>query len=164
MATDDTISGQVRYVLEDTQGNRNIVFGSVPQAQLDYTNRSPNADEKTYVNTRRSSKVAAPAGAKTRSAPNAVVEAGEKLIVQHKASASVTNDINLDRDSFSLEGVTVDLNRDNSFIDVLDQSDQELSGSVGESTSEFVDMYQYTVPDRQRFLLAGEQEAAATEN
>lgn len=164
MATGDTISGQVRFVLVDTQGNRNIVFGSIPQSQVDYTNRDPNADERTYVNTRRAAKVAAPAGAKTRSAPNAVFEAGEKLIVQHKASAEVSNDVDLDADSFSLEGVSVDLNRDNSFIQVLDQSDQELSGSVAEDDSEFVDIYQFTVPDRTRYLLAGEQEAVAIEN
>lgn len=164
MATDDTISGSVRIILEDTQGNRNVVFGSVPQAQLDYTNNDVSPDEKTYVNTRRSSKVAAPSGSKTRSAPNAVFEAGEKLIVQHKASATVSNDIDLDADTFSLEGITVDLNRDNSFIEVLDQSDQELSGSVAEDDSEFVDFYQFTVPDRSRYLLAGEQEAVAIEN
>jgi hypothetical protein len=164
MATDDTISGQIRVVLEDTQGNRNVVFGSVPQEQTDYTNNTVSPDEKTYVNTRRSSKVAAPSGAKTRSAPNAVFESGEKLIIQHKASATVTNDINLDADTFSVEGITVDLNRDNSFIDVLDQSDTNKSGSVGEDDSNFVDFFEYTVGDRERFLMAGELEAVAIES
>lgn len=164
MATGDTISGSVRVVLRDTQGNENVVFGSIPQSQTDYENQSLSPDEKTYVNTRRSGKVAAPSGAKTRSAPNAVFESGEQLLVQHQASATVTNDVDHDADTFSLEGVTVDLNRGNSFIDVKDVSDQELSSDPAESADEFVTIYQTTVGDRERFLLAGEQEFTAVEN
>lgn len=164
MATGDTHPGQVRIVLEDTQGNQNVVFGSVPQSQLDYTNNSVSPDEKTYVNTRRSSQVAAPGGAKTRSAPNAVFESGEKLLVQHQASSTTANDIDHDFDSFTLEGITVDLNRDNSFIDVKTVADQELTADPTETTDGWTTFYETTVGDRERFLLAGEQEAVAIEN
>lgn len=163
MATGDTIKGSIQVVLEDRQGNQNVVFGSVPQAQVDYTNEDPNPDEKTYINTRRSSKIAAPAGAKTRSAPNAVFEAGEKILIQHKASASVTGDIDHDADAFLLEGVTVDLNRNNSFVDPKTVADQRLEADVTESTDGYVTFYEAKVDDRERFLLAGEFEAVAIE-
>lgn len=164
MATGDTIDGSIRVVLEDTQGNRNIVLGSLPSNKLDLANQTLDPNERLYVNTSLTGRTSAPAGAQTRTAQNAVFEPGEKLIVQHKASATVTNDIDLEADTFGLEGVTVDLNRDNDFSETLTASDQELSGSAAESDTEYVDFYQFTVPDRQRFLLAGQQEAAAVEN
>jgi len=164
MGTGDTISGSVRILLVDTQGNRNVVFGSLPQDKLDDTNNDLNPDQKVYVNTGRSGRVTAPAGAQTRSAPDAVFEAGEQIVIQHQASATVTNDIDLTADSFDIETVSKDLNRDNAFINVLGQNDQELSGSVAEDDAEFVDMYQYTVPDRTRVFIAGAIAAAAIEN
>ena len=164
MATGDTIAGSVQVVLEDTQGNQNIVFGAIPQAQVDYTNNTVSPDEKTYVNTRRSSKIAAPAGAKRRSAPNAVFESGEKLLIQHKASATVANDIDHDFDGFLIEGVTVDLNRDNPFIDPKTVADQELTADPSENADEFETFYETTIGDRERFLMAGEIEAVAAEN
>lgn len=164
MASGDTISGSVRIVLEDTQGNRNVVLGSLPQGKLDYTNQTVSPDEKTYVNTGRSARVTAPAGAQTRNAPDAVFESGERLIIQHKSNADNNLDIDLTFDAFDIEGVSKDLNRDNAFIEVLAQAQQELSGTVAQDDSEFVDIYQYTVPDRTRFFLAGSLEAIAIEN
>lgn len=164
MASTDTISGSVRVILEDTQGNRTIVHGDTPQNQVDYTNQTVAPDERYYLNTARSSMVNKPAGARSHNAPGMVFESGEKLIVQHKASATVTNDINLDADAFTISGVSVDKNRGNSYNNTLTQSDQELTGTVGESDTEWVDFFEYTVPDRRRFLVAGEFEAVAIES
>jgi len=164
MATGDTIGGSVRVVLEDTQGNRNVVLGSLPQDKVDYFNNDVNQDAKQYVNTMRSNKVTAPAGAQKRSAPDAVFEAGEKIIIQHQSSNDSGRDIDHTTDSYNLEGVTEDLNRGNSFGETLTQSNQQLTGTSSESATGFVDIFSHTIPDRQRFFLAGEYEAVAVEN
>lgn len=164
MATGDTIGGAVQVVREDTQGNRTIVMGSVPQDKVDYFNNSVSAEEKLYVNTGRSDRVGKPAGAESHDAPDAVFESGEKLIVQHQASSTVTNDIDLDADSFTISGVSVDKNRGNAFTQTLTQADQELSGTAAEDDTGWVDMYEFTVGDRRRFHMAGEFEAVAVES
>jgi hypothetical protein len=162
MATGDTVTGAVRVVLEDTQGNQNVVLGSLPQSKVDYTNNDVSPDEKTYVNTMMSSRVTAPAGAQTRRAPDAVFEAGEKLIVQHQsADDSDSQSIDLDADSFDIEGVAVDLNRDNAFIEVKAAADSNLSGTVAEDEDDWVNIYQTEIPDRTRFFMAGAFEAVA---
>lgn len=164
MASGDTIAGQVRVVLEDAQGNRNVVFGSVPQSRVDYFNSSPQPDEKLYVNTMRSPLTSAPAGAQTRSAPDAVFESGEKLIVQHKSNSDNSRSHDLDKDAFEIEGAELDLNRENSFARTLTVADQEQSGTQSESASAFVDIFTFTVPDRTRFFMAGLFGAVGVEN
>lgn len=162
MATGDTVTGAVRVVLVDTQGNRNVVLGSLPQSKVDYTNNDVSPDEKTYVNTMMSSRVTAPGGAQTRRAPDAVFEAGEKLVVQHQSSDdSDSQSINLDADSFDIEGVAVDLNRDNGYIEVKANADNELSGTVTEDEDEWVDIFKTTIDDRTRYFMAGAFEAVA---
>ena len=164
MASGDTIDGSVRVVLEDTQGNRNIVLGSLPQNKLDLVNQTLDPNERLYVNTSLTGRTSAPAGAQTRTAQNAVFEPGEKLIVQHQSTSASGRSHDLDADAYGLEGVVVDLNRGNDFSETLTVSDSDLSGTVAESDSEFVDIYQFTVPDRQRYLMAGQQEAVGIEN
>jgi hypothetical protein len=163
MATGDTIGGSIRVIHEDTQGNRNIVLGDVPQDQVDYVNQSPQPDERFYVNTGRTARVNKPAGARSHDAPGMVFNSGEKLIVQHSASATVSGDIDLDADAFSISGISKDRNTGNAYTNTLTQADTELSGTTAEST-EWVDMFEYTVPDRRTFLVAGEFGAAAIES
>jgi hypothetical protein len=163
MGSGDTIDGQIRVVLEDTQGNRTIVVGSLPQDKVDYTNDTKSPDERQYINTGRSSRVTAPDGAQKRDAPNAVFEAGERLIIQHKSSSDSGRSIDHDFDSFGLEGVSFDLNRNNGFTETLTVADQELTSDISESDEQFVDIYQFTVPDRQRYFLAGQLEAVGIE-
>lgn len=164
MASGDTIDGQIRIVLEDTQGNRNIVLGTIPANKLDLVNQTLDPNERLYVNTSLTGRTSAPAGAQTRTAQNAVFEPGEKLIVQHQSASASGRSHDLDFDATALEGVTVDLNRGNDFSETLTVSDSSLTGTVSESASNFVDIFEFTVPDRQRFLLAGQQEAAGIEN
>jgi len=163
MAAGDTIDGQIRIVLEDTQGNRNIVLGSLPQNKLDLVNQTLDPNERTYVNTSLTMRTSAPAGAQTRTAENAVFEPGESLIVQHKSTTASARSHDVDFDAYGIEGVTVDLNRGNDFSETLTASDQEIASNVSESDTEFVDIFKFTVPDRQRFLLAGQLEAVGIE-
>lgn len=163
MAAGDTIGGEIRIVLEDTQGNRNVVMGSLPQSKVDYTNQDTSPDERQYINTARTSKVTAPSGAQRRSAPDAYFEAGERMIIQHKSSNDQSRNIDHTADAFDIEGVFVDKNRNNSYSGSLSQSDQELTGTTSENDEGFEDIYQYTVPDRTRFNVAGAFEAVAIE-
>jgi hypothetical protein len=164
MASGDTIPGRVRVILLDNQGNRNRVFGPLPQSKVDYFNQEFSPDEKQYVNTNKSSFVTAPAGSQKRSAPNAVFMSGERLIVQHTSSNDSNRDINLDVDAFEIEGVEVDLTRGKAAPTTIGQASQELSGSVAEDDSDWVDIYRYTVPDQTRFNMAGLFEAVGVEN
>jgi len=47
---------------------------------------------------------------------------------------------------------------------VLRTTDNELSGTASESTSEWVTFFEFTIPDRTRLFLAGRLMAAAIEN
>jgi hypothetical protein len=164
MASGDTIPGQVRLVLEDAQGNRNIVLGAIPQNRVDYFNNDTQPDERLYINATEADSVTAPAGSQKKKARDAVFEAGEKLIVQHKSNSDNGRSIDHDAGGQEIEGVEFDLNRQNAFTRTLTVSDQELSGTTAESASEFVDMYRFTVPDRTRFFVAGSFESVAVEN
>lgn len=163
MATGDTIPGQVRILLEDAQGNRNIVLGAIPQGRIDYFNSDVSPDEKLFINATLSNSVTAPAGSQKKTAPDAVFEAGERLIVQHKSNSDNSRSHDADADGFEIEGVEYDLNRDNAFTRTLTAADQELSGTISESDSEFVDIFRFTVGDRTRFFAAGSLEAVGVE-
>jgi len=164
MANGDTIGGNVRVMLLDNQGNLNRVFGPLPQGKIDYTNQTTSPEERQYVNTGRSSFVTAPSGAQKRDAPNAFFESGEQLLIQHQSSSGSGRSIDHTSDSFEIEGVEVDKTRGNSAPTALTQANQELTGTTAEDDSDWVTMYQYTIPDQTRFLMAGVFEAVAIEN
>jgi len=164
MASGDTIAGQVRVVLEDTQGNRNVVVGAQKQSSVDYFNNDVSPDEQLYINTTLANSVTAPAGAQKRTAPAARFQSGEKLIVQHKSNQDNGRSHDHDADGFEIEGAEQDLNRGNVFTRTLSAADQELSGTTAESASTFVDIFQFTVPDRTEYVIAGSFEAVGVEN
>jgi len=164
MASGDTINGQIRIVREDTEGNIVRVFGPIDQSRVDAVNSNTTAEEKLYLNTVRSDRKGKPAGAENQEVPDAIWESGEKLFIQHQADATVSNDIDPEASgAFELGSVSLDLNRNNFFPEVLRATNNEISGTVSESTSEWVSFFEFTVPDRTRLYLAGRLMAAAIE-
>lgn len=163
MGTGDTISGQVRVVRETTQEARIPVLKDVRQDRVDYFNNDVDTDNELFINAEHPL-VGAPANAETRRAPGAEFMSGETLVVQHKANSSVTNDIDHTSDSFAIGVVERDTNTGEERRRDLTQADQELTGSTDEDTSNWVDMYQFTIPDETRMALGGSFEAVAVEN
>lgn len=164
MATGDTHSGQVRIVREDTEGNRVVVAGPFSQDRIDYFNNSVNSEDKLYLNASLTSRVGKPLQAEERRAPGANFQSGERVIIQHKANTTVTNDIDVSVNAFDVDILRQDKNRGRIYPDSLTQADQELSTDPAESTTDFVDFYRETVPDRTEFRIAGSVEAVAIEN
>lgn len=164
MASGDTIGGSIRVLLEDTQGNRNVVIGDLSQSQVDGVNESRSPDEEIYFNTGLSGHVTAPGGAQKRTARNAVFEPGEKVVIQHESNDDNSRDIDRDGDYFDIDIIRRDMNRDNSYTGKLTASHQELTGTVAESDDGYVDIYETTVPDRMEIYIAGVLNATAVEN
>lgn len=164
MAAGDTIAGSIRVVREDTEGNRNVVLGPVSQSSVDGKNGGLGVEEKLYVNTMRSDRVQAPLQAKEIAADAARFFPGESFFVQH-LSASLEEASDSDAaDAFEIHTLKQDKNTGRVFPTVLTEADNEITGNPATSTSEWVDIYQETVPDRQEFRLVGEFLAGAYEN
>lgn len=170
MTTDDLIPGQVRVVRETTQEARIPVLKDIRQQRVNYSNpdstgtdvsRAPS--EQLFINAHHAL-VGAPSDAETRRAPAAEFFAGETLIVQHKANAGVPNPIELEDDTFSIGVVERDNNTGESRSRDLTSAQQELTGTATEQTDQWVDIYQFTVPDETQFALAGSFEAVAQES
>lgn len=155
MATGDTIPGKVRLVREDTEGNRTVVAGPYSTSVTDYDNQSFNPEEFLYVNTPISGRMDAPASSRETVATDTVFKSGEKYIVQHKSNADNSRSIDHDYDGFALDIMKRDLNRDTISPDELTVADQELSSDVSESASDYVTIFQETVPDRREYRHVG---------
>jgi len=165
MASGETIDGAVRVVREDTEGNTVRVFGPIDQERVDYANQQLSADNKLYLNTSLSDRKGKPTNAESQTVPDAQFLAGETLKVQHSADSSVSNDIEAGASgAYEIDTLVRDMNRNNVFPETLRAPDNEISGTVSESTSQFVTFYQFTVPDRQEYSLTGRFGAAALEN
>lgn len=164
MAAGDTITGSVRVVKEDTEGNRNVVFGDVSQAAVDGKNGSLSPSEKLYINTMHSRRVKAPLQAKEYSAPGAQFLPGEKIIVQHISSSLEEASDSDATDAFGIDVLKQDRNTGRIYPQTLSEADNEVTSNPSTSTSEYVDIFEETVPDRQEFRLAGEFTAGAYEN
>lgn len=164
MGAGDTIGGTIRVIKEDTEGNRNVVFGPVATDAVDAKNGNLSPDEKIYVNTMLSDLVAAPLQAKEYRADGAQFFPGEKLIVQHQSS---TLEEAADADAANAYAIDIlkrDRNTDRVYPSTLTEANQEISANPTTSTTSFVDVYQETTSDRQEIRLAGSFEAGAYEN
>lgn len=164
MATGDTHGGQVRVMREDTEGNRVLVAGPFRQSRIDYFNNDVDSVEELYLNTAMSARVAKPANAESRQAPNATFYAGEQMLVQHQADATVTNDIDVSASAFGISVLKEDKNRGTKTNPTLTVADNEESSDPSEATDSWVTFFSYTVPDRTEVRLAGSFEAVAVEN
>lgn len=163
MATGDTIPGVVKAVREINNGDTERTLGPISANDMD---TKDNAEERLYVNTNRTRLATKPSGVqgKTRDAPKMEYGPGEKIAFEHRASSTVANDIDLDANEFFIDVVERDLNRGVSNPEQLTQADQELSGTVSESTSDYVRFFEYTVPDRTKIFVAGGVSVAAVES
>lgn len=162
MAQGDTIPGEIRILREDTEGNRNVVFGPRSQSEVD-DNADLSPEEQIYLNTGISDRVTAPNGAKKYTVPDADFQAGEKLIIQHKAS-SLSEASDSDFDGWFIDTLTRDMNRGRIYPQTLTAGDNEITGDPSTSTSDYVDVFEETVPDRQEYRLAGSLIATVVEN
>jgi len=163
MGSGDTINGAVRVLRIDTEGNRVNIFNSFEQDRVDYLNNSVSAEEKLFLNTSLSDRYSKPAGAEARTNASAVYNPGEELVIAHKADSSgVSIDVD-ESGAYAINVVQEDLNRNRFFTPTLRTPDNEIGSDPSVSTSEFVEFFKFTVPDRQRLRLAGSFQAVATE-
>jgi hypothetical protein len=155
MATGETITGKVRLIREDTEGNRSVVAGPYSTSVTDYDNQNFGPSEFLYVNTPLSNRMDAPLDSRETVAGDAVFKSGEKYIVQHKSNADNSRSIDYDYDGFALDIMKKDLNRGTISPDELTVADQELSNNPSESASGFVTIFRETVPDRREYRHVG---------
>lgn len=164
MATGDTIAGKVRFVLVDTEGNRVVVAGPYDTSELDDFNNSFVPEDYIYLNTQASSRKSAPLQAREEAAPRAQFRSGEEIVLEFVANATVTNDVDHDANTISLDILRQDKNRGRIYPDTLTVQDQELSSDVTESATEYKEVFRETVPDRTEIRLVGKQAYAPVEN
>jgi hypothetical protein len=162
MASGDTIPGSIRVQRVDTEGNNVNIFNSFDQSRVDGT-KTTDASDLLYLNTKYSDRYSKPSGAESRSNADAEFAAGEELLILHRSAGS-TASIDVDEASaFTVNVVQEDLNRGRFFTPTLTAPDNEVTSNPSADPDEFVQVYKFTVPDRQRLLLAGSFEATATE-
>jgi len=159
MAAGDTINGQIRLEKEKPSGSRLIPFGPVSANLVDQRNDVKN---QLYVNPPKAFNSPPPGAGNRAMAPGLVFQPGEVIRVQHK-SANLEEAADYDADEFELSVVELDLNTGERVPRTLTVADTEISANPTTSTSEFVDIYQATVPDRRRWYIAGSLNVAAVE-
>lgn len=164
MGAGDTIPGQVRVRGEFTDGSEPRLLGPFNQDRVDYHNNTVSPDEKLYVNTAISSRVSKPAGAESVTEPRLTFSAGETFKVEHK-SASLEEAIDYDdADLVEIDVMIKDLNRGVWFPRTLTVQDTGLSANPTSSNSSWVEIFTFTVPDRQRMNVVGTFGIIAPEN
>jgi len=157
MAAGDTISGQIRVIRETTLGNKIVVAGNFGHTEVDHKADPQNA---LYINPNPKSRI--PLGARSVKSSIGMFHAGEKIIVQHK-SASLAEAIDYDADEFFVGMIEKDLNTGNLRERQLTVVDTGLTANPTSSTSLWVDIFNYTIPDRRLLALAGQFNVAAVE-
>lgn len=158
MASGDTISGQIRVSKLTTLGDLITVAGNFGSAEVDHKADPENA---VYINP--NPKYNLPVGASSYGAPQAIFGAGEKIRVQHKSS-NLAEDVKYDADEIFVGTIVEDLNTGMTRSSQLTAQDTEIESDPTSSTSEYVTIFEYTVPDRQRIFISGAFNVAATEN
>lgn len=162
MAAGATISGQLRMVRLDAQGNRVKVAGNFSSGEIDHKDDSSKA---LYLNTNQGKVgqlIDKPLNSPAKAFPDAVFYAGETLIIEH-LSASLEEAIDYDADEIFIDIVDKDTNRNMSITRTLTVADTELTANPNSSKSAWVETYKVTVPDRHMWLVAGQFNVAATE-
>ena len=158
MAAGNTITGQIRVSKLTTLGDLITVAGNFGSAEVDHKADPENA---VYINP--NPKYNLPVGARSYGAPQAIFGPGEKIRVQHK-SASLAEAVDYDADEFFIGTIVEDLNTGMTRSAQLTVQDTEVSANPTSSTSEYVTVFEYTVPDRQRVFISGAFNVAAVEN
>jgi hypothetical protein len=163
MAAGDTIPGQIRVRRNKTDGGQPRVLGPYSQNQVDYHNTDVSPEEKIYVNTWVQMRTA-PSGAQKVKSDRVLFNPGETLLVEHQAASLEEAIDHDDPDLATIEVVITDLNTGEQFPRTLDVNDQELSSNPTSSKSGWVPIFEFTVPDRQEMLIAGQFGIIAPEN
>lgn len=157
MAAGATISGQLRVAKVNQLGDTLVVAGPLASVELD----QDTFNQKVFINAEPG--VDLPfGGANARQAPEAVWQPGEQILVQHK-SAALAEAVDHDADEFLISIMERDLNTGIAQGRTLTVADQELTADPTSSTSAWVTVFKFTVPDRLRVMLRGHQKVAAVE-
>lgn len=158
MAVGDTITGNIRYVREETSGNRRVIFGPISSAELDH-----KADPQYSIYVNPSPRAPMPTGhGVPKIAGDAVLWQNEVLEVQH-LSSSLEEAIDYDADEIYISIVEIDLQRGTKTPKTLTAADTELSTDPTSSTSSWVTFFKATVPSGKKWIIAGIQNVAAVE-
>jgi len=157
MAAGDTIAGSIRVVKEKTLGDRVVVAGRFGASEVDHKDDPENS---LYINPNPA--VRLPIGARAVKAPLAVFNPGEILEIQH-LSSSLQEPADYDADEFFIGIIEEDLNTGELRERQLTVADTELTANPTTSTTSWVTIFKYTVPDRRRIYLAGAFNVAAVE-
>lgn len=163
MASGDLIPGDVLVKRRDNSDNEVKVVGRFDSAELNTFASGP--DGKIYLNATRSSLVSAPSTARVESAPNAVFEEGEEILVQLEAGTNPANDLDVsgDQSQLRLRYIEVDLNRGTRNTQTFKLSDNEISTDPDTPVGEPVTFFRDTVGSSRRVFLAGLYEAKPAE-
>ena len=148
MAIGDTIAGVIRIVKEEGGGHRPLVLGATPTSYVD-------KDETYFTHINPDPELSIARGDHKKVCKGAVFESGEIMDIQHKSSSDeVAGDH--DADEFFIEVIEVDLNHPKRPVPrTLTVQDNELTADPTTSTTEWVSIFKFTVPDRRRIALAG---------
>lgn len=149
MAAGDTIAGSIRIVRELTLGSRVVVAGNFGASEVDH---KADPENTLYINP--NPRVRLPLGSRAVLAPRAIFEAGEVLDIQHLSSTLEVAG-NYAADEFFIGGVEEDLNTRMMRERQLSAPDSTLDANPTTSTTVWMSIFKYTVPDRRRFYLAG---------
>lgn len=170
MATGDRINGKQRYRIQRGDGSLETVLKPHNVREFD---PGGNLTEAMYLN------MTAPIvqrhyqppveGGRFPMAPEAIVLGGETLKVEHKANATVTNDIDVSADQVELAGVLIDTNYPKGHKSreqplTLTTQDNALSTDVAESASSYVSWFEYSPAQNEIFLPGHFQKAVPVEN
>ena len=155
MAAGDTVAGQIRVVRETVVGERDIVLGPYGSAQVDH---KADQENSMYVNPKKGDRL--PVGAWSVKSKKAIFEAGETIDVQHLSSTDEVA-VLYTADEIFIGCGQEDLNRKIPRPRMLTVADTTLEANATTSTTVWISIYKYTVPDRQRFIFTGPFNVAA---
>jgi len=156
VAAGDTISGNLRFARQKANGSVEVVAGPFSSWEMDHKGDPSNSP---WFNVPRDY---APQGANLKYAKDAVWKSGEIILVQHK-SASLAEAADYDADEVFIGVLQEDLNRDERIPRTLTVADTELTSDPTTSTSDWVTVFKYTVPDRTKIALFGMSNVAVVE-
>jgi len=158
MGAGDTVAGQIRIMRLTTLGHTIRVAGPIGQSLVDH---KADPENSIYFNPPKGMRL--PVGASSmRTGKKGMWYPGEKLQVQHKASA-LAEAVVYNADEFFIGVAEEDLNTKDPAPRTLTAPDTDLGANPTTSTTAWVTIFEYTCPDRRRFCLAGAFNVAATE-
>lgn len=158
MAQGDTITGEIRVVRVEPNGNETVVIGSLSSKEVDHFTEP---DKALYVNPTKITP--APPRNPVKNFKDAVFYGNEVIKIQHQ-SADLEEDIDVSKDKFDIPVIEVDKKRGQRTPKTLSVKSNDVTSNPSSSKDEWVTIYKYTVPSEVIYLISGMLNIAAVEN